>query len=135
MRVTEQVDALETLAYDKYAYLVVPRVLAGTLMFPIVTALAVALGVAAGYFTSLNLLDLSSAEFVKGLQIFYKFKDIWYGLVKAASFGAAVTLLGCLQGLATSGGAAGVGRRTTLAVVYGCEAILVLDAFWAVVLL
>ncbi len=117
MRVTEQVDALETLAYDKYAYLVVPRVLAGTLMFPIVTALAVAVGVAAGYFTSLNLLDLSSAEFVKGLQIFYKFKDIWYGLVKAASFGAAVTLLGCLQGLATSGGAAGVGRRTTLAVV------------------
>ena len=62
-------------------------------------------------FTSLNLLDLSSAEFVKGLQIFYQFKDIWYGLVKAASFGAAVTLIGCLQGLATRGGAAGVGRR------------------------
>ncbi len=135
MRVTEQVDALETLAYDKYAYLVVPRVLAGTVMFPIVTALAVAIGVAAGYVTALNLLDLSSAEFVKGLQQFYRFKDIWFGLVKSASFGAAVTLLGCLQGLATSGGAAGVGRRTTMAVVYGCEAILVLDAFWAVVLL
>jgi phospholipid/cholesterol/gamma-HCH transport system permease protein len=135
MRVTEQVDALETLAYDKYAYLVVPRVLAGTLMFPVVTALAIAVGVSAGYLTSLNLLDLSSAEFIKGLQIFYKFKDIWYGLLKAASFGTAVTLIGCLQGLATSGGAAGVGRRTTLAVVYGCEAILVLDAFWAVVLL
>ena len=135
MRVTEQVDALETLAYDKYAYLVVPRVLAGTLMFPIVTALAMAVGVAAGYLTALNLLDLSSAEFIKGLQMFYKFKDIWFGLVKSASFGAAVTLLGCLQGLATTGGAAGVGRRTTMAVVYGCEAILVLDAFWAVVLL
>ena len=135
MRVTEQVDALETLAYDKYAYLVVPRVLAGTLMFPIVTALAMAVGVGAGYVTALNLLDLSSAEFIKGLQLFYKFKDIWFGLVKAASFGAAVTLLGCLQGLATTGGAAGVGRRTTMAVVYGCEAILVLDAFWAVVLL
>jgi len=135
MRVTEQVDALETLAYDKYAYLVVPRVLAGTLMFPIVTALAMAVGVGAGYLTALNLLDLSSVEFVKGLQMFYRFKDIWFGLVKSASFGAAVTLLGCLQGLATSGGAAGVGRRTTMAVVYGCEAILVLDAFWAVVLL
>jgi phospholipid/cholesterol/gamma-HCH transport system permease protein len=135
MRVTEQVDALETLAYDKYAYLVVPRVLAGMLMFPVVTALAAAVGVLAGYVTSINLVDLTSAEFVKGLRIFYQFKDIWYGLVKAASFGAAVTLLGCLQGLATSGGAAGVGRRTTLAVVYGCEAILVLDAFWAVVLL
>lgn len=135
MRVTEQVDALETLAYDKHAYLVVPRVLAGTLMFPVVTALASALGVTAGWITSTNLLDLSTAEFVKGLEIFYKFKDIWYGLVKAASFGMAVTLIGCLQGLGTSGGAAGVGRRTTLAVVYGCEAILVLDAFWAVVLL
>jgi phospholipid/cholesterol/gamma-HCH transport system permease protein len=135
MRVTEQVDALETLAYDKYAYLVVPRVLAGTLMFPVVTALAMAVGVGAGYLTALNLLDLSSAEFIKGLQMFYRFKDIWFGLVKSASFGAAVTLLGCLQGLATTGGAAGVGRRTTLAVVYGCEAILVLDAFWAVVLL
>lgn len=135
MRVTEQVDALETLAFDKHAYLVVPRVLAGTLMFPVVTALASALGVTAGWVTSTNLLDLSTAEFVKGLETFYRFKDIWYGLVKAASFGAAVTLIGCLQGLATSGGAAGVGRRTTLAVVYGCEAILVLDAFWAVVLL
>jgi len=135
MRVTEQVDALETLAYDKYAYLVVPRVMAGTLMFPIVTALAMAIGVGAGYVTALNLLDLSSSEFVKGLQLFYRFKDIWFGLVKAASFGAAVTLLGCLQGLATTGGAAGVGRRTTMAVVYGCEAILVLDAFWALVLL
>ncbi len=135
MRVTEQVDALETLAYDKHAYLVVPRVLAGTLMFPVVTALASALGVTAGWITATNLLDLSTTEFVKGLEIFYKFKDIWYGLVKAASFGMAVTLIGCLQGLATSGGAAGVGRRTTLAVVYGCEAILVLDAFWAVVLL
>jgi phospholipid/cholesterol/gamma-HCH transport system permease protein len=135
MRVTEQVDALETLAYDKYAYLVVPRVLAGTLMFPVVTALAMAVGVGAGYITALNLLDLSSVEFIKGLQLFYQFKDIWFGLVKSASFGAAVTLLGCLQGLATSGGAAGVGRRTTMAVVYGCEAILVLDAFWAVVLL
>jgi phospholipid/cholesterol/gamma-HCH transport system permease protein len=104
-------------------------------MFPVVTALAMAVGVGAGYITALNLLDLSSVEFIKGLQLFYQFKDIWFGLVKSASFGAAVTLLGCLQGLATSGGAAGVGRRTTMAVVYGCEAILVLDAFWAVVLL
>ena len=135
MRVTEQVDALETLAYDKYAYLVVPRVLAGTLMFPVVTALAIAIGITAGWLTAINLLELSTAEFVKGLTIFYKFKDIWFGLVKAASFGAAVTLIGCLQGLATTGGAAGVGRRTTMAVVYGCQAILVLDAFWAVVLL
>ena len=135
MKVTEQVDALETLAFDTRAYLVVPRVLAGTLMFPVITALAMAMGVLAGWVTAINLLDLSTPEFMKGLKMFYKFKDIWFGLVKSASFGMAVTLLGCLQGLATSGGAAGVGHRTTRAVVLGCEAILVLDAFWALVLL
>ena len=135
MRVTEQVDALETLAYNPNSYLVMPRVLAGALMFPVITALAILVGVIAGWITAVNLLDLSTLEFVKGLKLFYRFKDIWFGLVKAASFGAAVTLAGCLMGLRTSGGAEGVGRNTTRAVVLGCEAILVLDAFWALVLL
>jgi phospholipid/cholesterol/gamma-HCH transport system permease protein len=135
MKVTEQVDALETLAYDQYAYLVVPRVLAATLMFPVVTAFAMAVGVASGWITAINLLDLSTPEFFKGLKLFYQFKDIWFGLVKSASFGAAVALMGCLRGLATQGGAEGVGQSTTRAVVLGCEAILVLDAFWALVLL
>ena len=72
---------------------------------------------------------------VRGLRQFYQFKDIWYGLVKAASFGAAVALMGCIKGLSSEGGAAGVGAAATRAVVLGCEAILVLDAFWAVVLL
>ena len=135
MKVTEQVDALETLAYNPGSYLVVPRAVAGVLMFPVVTALAMAVGTFAGWLTSINLLDLSTLEFVKGLRLFYRFKDIWFGLVKAASFGAAVTLAGCMMGLATRGGAEGVGRNTTRAVVIGCEAILVLDAFWALVLL
>lgn len=135
MRVTEQVDALETLSYNPRAYLVVPRVLAATLMFPIVTALAVLLGVTSGWFTAINTLDVTTLEFVKGARLFYKFKDLWYGLLKAASFGAAVSLLGALAGLHTRGGAEGVGRAATKAVVYGCMAILVLDAFWAVVLL
>jgi phospholipid/cholesterol/gamma-HCH transport system permease protein len=135
MKVTEQVDALETLAYDRNAYLVVPRVLAATLMFPVVTAFAMAVGVASGWITAINLLDLSTPEFFKGLKLFYEFKDIWFGLVKSASFGWAVALMGCLQGLATQGGAEGVGKSTTRAVVLGCEAILVLDAFWALVLL
>jgi len=135
MRVTEQVDALETLSYDRNSYLIVPRVLAATLMFPVVTSFAMAVGVTAGWLTSINLLDLSTPEFMKGLRQFYQFKDIWFGLVKSASFGTAVALMGCLQGLATAGGAEGVGRATTRAVVLGCEAILVLDAFWALVLL
>jgi len=135
MKVTEQVDALETLAYNPTSYLVVPRVIAGTLMFPVVTAFAVGVGIAAGWLTAIHLLDISNVEFEKGLRLFYRFKDIWFGLAKSASFGAAVTLLGCLQGLSTRGGAEGVGRNTTRAVVLGCESILALDAFWAVVLL
>jgi phospholipid/cholesterol/gamma-HCH transport system permease protein len=135
MKVTEQVDALETLAYDRNAYLVVPRVLAATLMFPVVTAFAMAVGVGSGWITAVNLLDLSTPEFFKGLKLFYRFKDIWFGLVKSASFGAAVALMGCLRGLDAKSGAQGVGQSTTRAVVLGCEAILVLDAFWALVLL
>jgi phospholipid/cholesterol/gamma-HCH transport system permease protein len=135
MRVTEQVDALETLAISPHAYLVTPRVLAATLMFPVVTALAITVGVVSGWLTAVNLLDLSTSEFLRGAQQFYKFKDIWFGLVKSASFGTAVATMGCFQGLQARGGAEGVGKATRYSVVLGCEAILVLDAFWALVLL
>lgn len=135
MKVTEQVDALETLSYNPHAYLVVPRVVAATLMFPVITAIAMAIGVTSGWLTAIMTLDVSTLDFIKGSRLFYQFKDIWYGLLKAASFGAAVALFGTLQGLATRGGAEGVGRATTRAVVFGCMAILVLDAFWALVLL
>jgi len=135
MRVTEQVDALETLAYDPNSYLVVPRIVAATLMFPVVVALAGAVGIVAGWITAVNLLELSTPEFVHGLRLFYQHKDIWFGLVKAASFGFAIASIGCMRGLSTQGGAEGVGRETTRAVVLGAEMILVLDAFWAVVLL
>ncbi|MDP3910616.1 MAG: ABC transporter permease [Gemmatimonadales bacterium] len=135
MKVTEQVDALETLAYDPYAYLVVPRVIAGTLMFPIIVAFAMATGIVTGWLTSLALLDLSTNDFLKGLKLFYVFKDIWFGLFKSATFGFTITLVGCIVGLDTRGGAQGVGRATTHAVVYSAILILVLDAFWAVVLL
>ena len=70
MKVTEQVDALETLAYDPGSYLVVPRVLAATFMFPVVTAFAIGVGVLSGWITAINLVDLTTLEFVKGLQMF-----------------------------------------------------------------
>jgi phospholipid/cholesterol/gamma-HCH transport system permease protein len=135
MRVTEQVDALETLAYDPAAYLVAPRVFAGTLMVPLIVALGIVMGIVTGWLTSLVLLDLSTAEFLKGLKLLYRFKDTWFGLAKSASFGFTITLVGCGLGLGTRGGAEGVGRSTTRAVVYSAMLILVLDAFWAVVLL
>jgi len=133
MKVTEQIDALETLAYDPYAYLVVPRVLAGTAMFPIVVGLAMVVGVGAGWVASLVLLDLSTAQFIKGMRLFFTEFDVRYGVVKAASFGFAVTLTGCITGMSTRGGAQGVGRAATQAVVYSAVVILILDAIWAVV--
>jgi phospholipid/cholesterol/gamma-HCH transport system permease protein len=132
MCVTEQVEALETLGYDPLAYLVVPRVIAGTVMFPVVVAAAMLVGIGAGWAASILLLQLSSAEFTKGARLFFETFDIAYGLVKSASFGFAVTLIGCARGIRTRGGAVGVGRSATTAVVYSAIMILVLDAFWAV---
>lgn len=133
MRVTEQVDALETLAYDPIAYLVVPRVLSGVLMFPIVVGIAMIVGLFAGWGASLGLLDLSTSQFLKGARLFFEVFDVRYGLVKAASFGLAVTAVGCACGLEARGGAEGVGAAATRAVVTAAVLILVLDAFWAVV--
>jgi phospholipid/cholesterol/gamma-HCH transport system permease protein len=135
MRVTEQIDALETLAYNPMAYLVVPRVLAGVLMFPIVVTFANAVGILGGWISALNLLDMSSPEFVRGLRLFFEPFDIRYSLIKAASFGLAVTVIGSFFGYMTAGGAEAVGRSTTQSVVVSSMLILVLDAFWAVTLL
>jgi phospholipid/cholesterol/gamma-HCH transport system permease protein len=135
MRVTEQVDALETLAYNPTSYLVIPRVLAATIMFPVVVSAAMAMGVFSGFVTAVNMLDLTTGEFIRGLRLFYQFKDIWFGLVKSMSFGFAIALVGCARGLGVRQGAEQVGRATTRAVVTGAQLILVLDAFWAVVLL
>ena len=135
MKVTEQVDALETLAYDPQSFLVLPRVVAGTAMFPAIVALAILTGIFTGWIASLVLLDLSTQEFLKGLKQFYRFKDTWFGLFKSATFGFTITLVGCIVGLGTRGGAEGVGKSTMRAVVYSAVLLLVLDAFWARVLL
>lgn len=133
MRVTEQVDALETLAYDPISYLVVPRMLAGLVMFPVVVGVAMMIGLIAGWWASMGLLDMSSVQFVKGARMFFDVFDVRYGLVKAASFGVAVTAVGCACGLQARGGSEGVGAAATKAVVTSAVLILVLDAFWAVV--
>ena len=135
MRVTEQIDALETLAYDPLAYLVVPRVLAGVFMFPVVIVLASAMGILTGWAASLTLLDMSSAEFVRGLRLFFQPWDIQFAVIKSLSFGLIVTSVGSFYGFHAKGGAGGVGVATTRAVVVSSMLILVLDAFWAVVLL
>ncbi len=135
MRVTEQIDALETMAYDPVAYLVVPRVLAGILMVPVVVVLASGMGVGAGWLTSLYLLDMSTPEFMKGLRLFFVPFDIQFGIIKSLSFGLTITSIGAFFGFTTRGGAEGVGIATTRAVVVSSMVILVLDAFWAAILL
>jgi phospholipid/cholesterol/gamma-HCH transport system permease protein len=133
MRVTEQVDALETLTFDPLSYLVAPRVVASAVMFPVVVGVAMLVGMVSGWIASLALLDIATPQFLKGVRFFFQDFDVRYGLVKSASFGAAVALIGCRAGLTTMGGAQGVGRSATRAVVISAVMILVLDAFWALV--
>ena len=135
MRVTEQVDALETLAYDPYAYLIVPRIVAGTLMFPVIVAFAIGTAIATGWLAATTLLPVTNEQFEYGMKLYFQPFDIQYGLLKAASFGFVITLIGCFLGLSTRGGAEGVGTATTQTVVYSAGMILVLDAYWAVTLL
>jgi phospholipid/cholesterol/gamma-HCH transport system permease protein len=104
-------------------------------MFPVIVIFANTVGVISGWVTAINLLDMSSQDFVRGLRLFYEPFDITFSLIKTTSFGFIVTIVGCFQGFTTAGGAEGVGISTTRAVVVASMLILVLDAFWAVVLL
>jgi phospholipid/cholesterol/gamma-HCH transport system permease protein len=135
MRVSEQIDALETMAYNPVSYLVVPRVLAGLMMVPIVVIFANVVGITAGWITAINMLEMSTTQFVRGLRLFFVPFDITYSVIKAVSFGFVITIIGCYQGFHTRGGAEGVGSATTRAVVVASVMILVLNAFWAGVLL
>src|SRR5690606_9793187 len=101
MRVSEQIDALETLAYNPLSYLVVPRVLTGVLMFPIIVIFSNAVGIGAGMVTAIRLLEMSPQEFIRGLRLFYEPFDITYSLIKTTSFGFLITVVGCFMGFST----------------------------------
>lgn len=131
MRVTEQIDALETLSYDPVAYLVVPRVIAATLMLPLLVIFANAIGVTTAGFTALTATDVSWQQFSEGLRMSYTFFQIAYSLIKATIFGTAIAFLCSFEGYVTDVGAEGVGRSTAKAVVITSVAILVLDALTA----
>ncbi|HPV75604.1 MAG TPA: ABC transporter permease, partial [Gemmatimonadaceae bacterium] len=131
MRVTEQIDALETLSYDPVAYLIVPRFIAATLMLPLLVIFANAVGVTMAGFTSLTATDVSWQQFSEGLRMSYTFFQIAYSLIKATIFGAAIAFLCSYEGFVTDVGAEGVGRSTAKAVVVTSVAILVLDALTA----
>ena len=129
MRVTEQLDALKALATEPIQYLFVPRVIAGVVMLPFLCILGDALGVYGGYLVSVKLLNTNPVIYKQNTFQFLQLNDVWVGLIKASVFGLILTLTGCVRGYYTTGGAEGVGRATTYAVVSASLIILLSDFF------
>jgi len=127
MKVTEQMDALKTLAIDPVPFLVSPRFIAGLAMLPILTIMSDFIAIMGGYTVALLFLDITSNTFLSGLKMFFHFRDVIAGLVKALVFGGIISTIGCYQGFQTKGGAKGVGRSTTKAVVISMVLILIGD--------
>lgn len=129
MKVTEQIDALVTLATNPVKYLVVPRVLASTMVLPILVIFADLVGILGGYFVAVYLLGANPYVYTAKTYQYLQFRDIYTGLVKAAVFGALIALISCHHGFIAEGGAEGVGRATTRAVVTSSMMVLVSDYF------
>ena len=127
MKVSEQIDALESLALDPVGFLAMPRIIAGTVMFPILTVFANTVAILSGFSLSFFSIGISTHDFILGMQSFYSGHDIAVGLIKAMCFGTIVTLVASYMGLKTKGGAKGVGIATTTSVVTSLVLILVLD--------
>jgi phospholipid/cholesterol/gamma-HCH transport system permease protein len=125
MRVTEQIDALITLATDPIRYLVLPRFIAGLFMLPILVVFADLVGIMGGYIVAVNALGTSSTTYINRTLQYLEFSDVSVGLIKAAVFGMIIALVGCQMGFYTEGGAEGVGRATTRAVVGASILILI----------
>jgi phospholipid/cholesterol/gamma-HCH transport system permease protein len=134
MRVTEQIDALSTLATNPMKYLVVPRFVASTIMMFFLTVLGMIIGIIGGYFVGVKVLGTNPVTYVKNSIDNTEVTDIWYGLIKSLVFGAVVGIIGCYKGFNTEGGAEGVGKATTGAVVVSCMLILILDYFLSALL-
>ena len=129
MKVTEQIDALITLATNPVKYLVVPRVVAATIVLPVLVVFADLLGIVGGYFVSVHLLGANPHVYVAKTYQYLEFKDIYTGLIKASVFGTLIALISCHHGFVAEGGAEGVGRATTRAVVASSMMVLISDYF------
>jgi phospholipid/cholesterol/gamma-HCH transport system permease protein len=127
MRVTDQIDALTTLSTDPPRYLVLPRLLAGIITLPMLVVVADIIGVFGGYLVAVYRLGFSPQAYLNGTFQHLETTDVVSGLVKAGVFGFIVALMGCYQGYHSRGGAKGVGRATTYAVVSASVLILVVD--------
>jgi phospholipid/cholesterol/gamma-HCH transport system permease protein len=127
MRVTEQIDALTTLSTNPMQYLVVPRLIAGVLMMPILVFVADIIGVLGGYLVSVYQLGFNSGNYLQKTLQYLEPQDVTSGLIKAAAFGLIISLMGCYHGYYSARGAEGVGRATTNAVVGSSILILCMN--------
>jgi len=131
MKVTEQIDALETMALDPVRYLVMPRFLAGITMLPVLTIFADFVAILGGLVVAVVAVDIAPYTFLNGVKLFFRLQDLFGGLAKSVAFGGIIAIVGCFQGFRTSGGAEGVGLSTTRAVVLASILILLSDYFLA----
>lgn len=129
MQVTEQIDALYTLATNPIKYLIVPRFLAALIVMPILTIFADVIGILGGYLISVELLGSNPTIYIRRTYDYLDLEDIYIGLLKACVFGMIIAIIGCYQGFNTQGGAEGVGKSTTRAVVLSSLLILIANYF------
>ncbi|HEV8597743.1 MAG TPA: ABC transporter permease [Gemmatimonadales bacterium] len=135
MRVTEQIDALESLGRSPASHLIIPRVLASTFMLPVLVVIADVVAVGAGWIGVKQVLPVTDWDFAYGAKYFWRPFDAWYSLIKATAFGWAIGLISCYMGFNTQQGAEGVGKSATAAVVTSSVIILLLNTLLAKILL
>lgn len=129
MKVTEQIDALRALATNPVRKLVVPRVVATTIMFPLLTVISICLGILGGMVIAVFNLNVSANYYLRSVIESVRYNDLASGIGKTFFFGFTIALIACFNGLRTSGGADGVGRATTSTVVTGAITVLIMDFF------
>jgi phospholipid/cholesterol/gamma-HCH transport system permease protein len=135
MRISEQIDALESMAVNPIQFLVLPRIVVGIVVGPILTLLFFVVGMAGAYFISVIVQSVPAGPFTSNIRDILQPIDVIQGLIKAGFFGFMVTLIGCYQGYHASGGGRGVGIGTTRAVVIASVVVLVSDYFLTDILL
>jgi phospholipid/cholesterol/gamma-HCH transport system permease protein len=134
MRVKEQIDALYTMSVNPIQFLIMPRIIAGLVMLPVLTILADFFGIVGGYIVGVEFLNINSGIFMARLYEMIELSDILSGLIKSVCFGLILSLIGCYKGFYTVGGAEGVGRAATQAVVLSTVSIFISDFFLTAVM-
>ncbi|MGE0009641.1 MAG: MlaE family ABC transporter permease [Candidatus Babeliales bacterium] len=134
MRITEQIDALETLRLNVFQYLITPRLIASTIILPFLALFTMLLGIIGGYIISTQVLGLNGVQFIKGIQRYVELSDVTNGLIKSAAFGLILSWVGSYKGYYAHGGARGVGISTTQSVVISSIMILIANYFLTAIL-